>query len=345
MHKITKITLILVTGLLVVLPGFSQKIVFLHHSTGAGVYNDGKVASWISTYNKTNNKNYQISELSYPNTPYPWANYAYDYWNLWLNGQCSKTNTNILCMDELTKLYDVIIFKHCYPGAAVVAEDGKPLVSSSKQTLANYKLQYAALRGLMDQYPDKKFIVWTLAPLHRNATDAASATRAKTFVDWVKNQWLTEDGKSHKNISVFDFFGLAAELNSNPANGRVNCLKYDYEGDHNGSDSHPNALANKTIGPVFAQFIVNTIENVTTGMYLNEFADLPVFRYISSYDKIGISNAEGLTCTEIFNLSGEKIFRHSGPLSNIQVSGWQKGIYIVRFQTVDRIACHKLAIQ
>jgi hypothetical protein len=322
----------------------AQKIIFLHHSTGAGVYSGGNVASWIATYNTSHGKNYLISERSYPDTPYPWANYAYDYWNLWINGQCSKTNVNILCMDELTKQYDVIIFKHCFPGASVIADDGKPSVSSGKQTLANYKLQYTALRGLMDQYPAKKFIVWTLAPLHRNATDAASAARAKTFVDWVKNQWLTEDGKNHKNIYVFDFYGLAAELNAAPVSGKVNCLRYDYEGDHNGSDSHPNSLANKTIGPAFAQFIVNAIENVPS--FISDIIENgePGFFPNPANNFIKIINPETVSEVEISNFEGKIMIRVAGCPESVDISGLTKGMYLVRLKTHDSVTCRKLLV-
>ena len=113
----------------------------------------------------------------------------------------------------------------------------------------------------MDLYPDTKFIVWTLVPLHRNATSPEQASRANEFVNWVKNSWLKEDGSSHPNVYIFDFFGNAAEMSANPENGVQYCLKYAYEGDHNGSDSHPNKLANETIGPVFSQYIIDAIED------------------------------------------------------------------------------------
>lgn len=242
---------------------FGQKVIFLHHSTGSGVYYDGNVAQWIANYNTANGTSYQISERSYPDTPYPWANYPYDYWKLWINGQCNNTDPDIECLDKLTQNFDVIIFKHCFPGASIQADDGNPLVSSEIKTINNYKLQYRALRTLMDSYPTKKFIIWTLVPLHRLATNPNEASRAKQFVDWVKTAWLTEDGKSHPNIHIFDFFSYAAESNPAPVNGQVNCLKYIYELDHNGNDSHPNLFANQTIGPIFAQFIVNTIGNPT----------------------------------------------------------------------------------
>jgi hypothetical protein len=36
-------------------------------------------------------------------------------------------------------------------------------------------------------------------------------------------------------------------------------LRYAYEGSHDDSDSHPNLLANQTIGPIFCQFVVQVI--------------------------------------------------------------------------------------
>jgi hypothetical protein len=254
----------LLAFLLTELTVFSQSVIFLHHSTGGNLYTEGNVAGWIANYNSTNGTNYQITERAFPDSPYPWENYPYDYWNLWINNQCSNSNLNIQCLGNIVQSYDVIIYKHCFPGADILADNGNPNVSSPIKTLANYKLQYRALRSLMDQYPQKKFIVWTLAPLHRLATNSATAARARQFVDWVKTTWLSEDGKSHPNIYIFDFFGNVAELNPAPVNGQVNCLKYGYEGSHTDSDSHPNTLANQTVGPVFAQFIVNTIKNQAT---------------------------------------------------------------------------------
>ena len=57
-----------------------------------------------------------------------------------------------------------------------------------EKSLENYKAQYRDLRAMMDSYSDTKFMVWTLAPLHRLDTDAQTAQRANEFVQWVKNR-------------------------------------------------------------------------------------------------------------------------------------------------------------
>lgn len=328
----------------------SQKVIFLHHSTGGNLYNQGNVAQWITNYNSSHSTNYQVTDRYYPETPYPWANYPYDYWNLWINNQCNNANPNIECMDKLAQNYDVIVFKHCFPGALIEADNGSPSVSSSYQTLANYKLQYRALRTLMDSYPTKKFILWTLAPLHRLATTPAHAARSKEFVDWVKNAWLTEDGKSHPNIYIFDFFNLAAETSQNPANGLVNCLKYVYEGSHTDSDSHPNLLANQTIGPLFAEFIVNTIRSSTNDIndsYLRgkvrifpnpaselfriEMGDLNL-----SSVKVEVLNSLGKTLMSLDRISDQPVEVHT--------SGFVPGYYFVKISSGSMNMTEKILI-
>lgn len=241
-------------------PSGNERVLFLHHSTGAGVYNEGHVASWFDEYNQNHGTTYSIAERSYPASPYPWANYPYDYWNLWINGTCSSDQSGIECMSSLVNKYDVVIFKHCFPGADIEADTGSPDITSSRKSLENYKLQYRALRQMMDSYPRTIFILWTLAPLHRLATTAAKAARAAEFVRWVKKDYLTEDGKPHPNIFIFDFWGNVAEPTPS-SQGEANCLRYEYEESHSASDSHPNSLANQTIGPVFAQGIVDAIED------------------------------------------------------------------------------------
>jgi hypothetical protein len=330
---------------------FSQSVIFLHHSTGEGVYVEGGVASWIANYNSSHSKSYSITEKNFPDVPYPWQNYPYDYWYLWVNNQCSNTTANIYCLSKFVQTYDVIIFKHCFPGASILADDGNPQVSSAVQTLANYKLQYGALRTLMDTYPQKKFIVWTLAPLHRLATNTGDASRASEFVTWVKTSWLSEDGKSHPNIFIFDFFSLVAELNSTPVNGKVNCLKYDYEKSHTGDDSHPNLLANQTVGPQFAQFIVNTIESQPAAITQLGEDKMKIKIYPNpATDKVSIDFTqmpEPVLSVDVYNLQGQHFIFSSvngDCLKEINTSLLPSGLYMVMINTLNGSFVRKFSV-
>jgi len=327
---------------------YGQEVVFLHHSTGYWLYDQGNVSDWINDYNLTNQTNYQITERFYPDTPYPWANYPYDYWNLWINDECDNSDPDIECLDKLSQDYDVIIFKHCFPGAQVLADEGNPSISSSTKSLENYKLQYRALRSLMDSYPDNKFIVWTLVPLHRLDTNAGNAARARDFVDWVKTTWLAEDGLSHPNIYLFDFFGYAAESNSNPENGQVNCLKYEYEKSHTDQDSHPNELANQTIGPIFAEFIVNTIESSSSSVELFT-SELSIYPNPSDGKLIiDIDNEAGEFTLEIISVTGSVELQNniymSGEPMPLDFDDYASGIYFIRLYNDENLFEGKLSL-
>ncbi len=219
----------------------TEKIIFLHHSTGGNVYTEGGVSSWFSNYNTNQNTNYQISEQWYPSSS---DNYPYDFWNLWVNNNY---------LDSFTQNYDVVIFKHCYPGSDVLSDTGSPSVSSSRKSLENYKIQYRALRDKFDNYPNTLFIIWTLPP--RNSLDngdTSQATRANQFSEWLKKEFLTESG-SHPNIYVFDFRSIVAN-----SGGFLKTI-YVY-----GDDSHPNTQANQIAGPLFAQYIIDAITNFSS---------------------------------------------------------------------------------
>ncbi len=333
-----KITLILVMLIFINITGYSQKAYFLHHSTGNGVYSQGNVANKINEYNTDKGKNYILDHKYYPNKPYGWENYPYDYWNLWINGNCDNSKPNIECLESMLERYDIIVFKHCFPGADILEDIATPSVSSKVKCLANYKLQYRALRDKMATYPSKHFVVWTLAPRHRlynPSQSAVRAARAREFVNWVKNDWLTEDGKDHSNIHIFDFYNIVAESNPTPANGKVNCLKYDYEKSHTDRDSHPNQQANIEAGQQFADFMIEVFKEVDSTT-----TDIKTENSNSKEDIIYNENSKTLFIkslnkeknrVSILDIMGrEYISLEFSGTEKVNVSQLNKGIYIVR---------------
>jgi len=332
--------------------GFSsvdaQKAIFLHHSTGAGVWSGGNgssVPDLLDAYNTENGTAYEIVERSFPTGSYPWDNYPYDYWNIWINGNCSETELSTQCLENICNEYDLVIFKHCFPGAAIQADNGEPDVTSDTKTTGNYKAQYRALRTLMDGFSETKFMVWTLVPLHRLATNADEASRAKAFVDWVNKDWLNEAGKSHPNIFIFDFFAHVAEQSTEPENGQTYCLKYDYEGSHTGSDSHPNDLANAVMAPVFIQAVTDVFEQGNTG---TGKAETTAFLYPNPVkDELMISMEKPVKKIILTDLTGRNVLTIPAPRDHIVIdmSGLITGIYFVSFLSDEGIVTEKVIRQ
>jgi len=118
-------------------------------------------------------------------------------------------------------------------------------VTSEDKTLANYKLQYAALKEKMHQFPDTQFIVWTPAALVEEVTSEEEGLLTKDFTEWMKTEW-DEDGD---NIHLWDFYALETE-------GGL-FLKKEYS---NGEkDSHPNEEFSREAAPSLAEKIVEVV--------------------------------------------------------------------------------------
>lgn len=237
------------TATVTLTPTSTVRIGYLHHSTGGNIWGGG-VPAYFTTYNGAHGTHYQITEVTYPRTNggYPWANYPYDYWNLWVNHTGTQQDRGELNLDQLAAQYEVIVFKHCYPVSSIGPDsDCNPAsISSSIQTIANYRMQYEALKTRMKQFPNTKFILWTGAALTQASTSPANAQRARDFFTWVKSTW----DQPGDNIFLWDFFELETEGG--------NYLKPAYAAST--SDSHPNSTFSAAVAPYIGRRIVDVIE-------------------------------------------------------------------------------------
>jgi hypothetical protein len=139
--------------------------------------------------------------------------------------------------------YDVIAFKSCYPVSDI----------QSDEQLAEYQSYYLSMRGRMDQYPNRVFIVVTPPPQVAAWVEPEAAARARAFADWlVSDEYLGD----HPNVFTFDFFDLLADPSTNT-------LRDEYQAEED--DAHPNELANQTIGPLFADFIDQAVRTYAGG--------------------------------------------------------------------------------
>jgi len=236
--------------------GYSQgnftNAIFLHHSTGYYLIEQGDVRRSMAEAGYSFwDHNYNRHGLIRPDgSP---AGYSY-------NIPSDNTDPDGLAavfaqpdyelpLNALSGLlqHEVIAFKSCFPVSHIVDEE----------QLGRYQSYYLSMRDTMDQHLDKVFIVMTPPPLNPTATDPEAASRARAFAEWLKSD---EYLSGHENVFTFDFFGYLAE--DDPGSPEWGMLRADYR---EGTDSHPNRLANETIGPVFAQFIVDAVETYRTG--------------------------------------------------------------------------------
>ncbi len=134
--------------------------------------------------------------------------------------------------------HEVIIIKSCFPNSNI----------RSDEQLREMQGYYLKVRERIDRFPDHLFIIVTSPPLNPAETTPEAAARARTLSRWLQSD---EFLAGHPNLAVFDLFGLLAE--DDPTAPDFNMLRAEYR---EGTDSHPNRVANETIGPLFADFII-----------------------------------------------------------------------------------------
>jgi hypothetical protein len=237
------------------------KVIFLHHSTGNNVWygdiNPGKkihftksicmVPRLVKEYNEAQGCKISLEERNFPSgNPYPWENYPYDYYNIWVKNAGNEPFTEEPTLEILTKEYNLIMFKHCFPMSNILEDDGNPDINSDKKTLANYKLQYNALKNKLHEFPQNKFIVWTGPALVESFTTADEAKRAREFATWVINEWDEPDD----NIFIFDFRQIETE-------GGL-YLKSEYA--TNTNDPHPNILLSEISASSLVKRLLEVID-------------------------------------------------------------------------------------
>lgn len=237
-------------------------ILFLHHSTGHIIYHAGEdrnvllrklfprkafVEKWFDDYNKINNTHFIITNQFFPkNKPYGWNNYPYDYYNIWVKHAGIQPYLEEPTLEILTKKYNVIIFKHCYP-VSNIEEDHIPDINSSTKTLENYKLQYEAIKQKLYEFPQTKFLIWTGAIQVEKNISQDQAERAKEFFLWVKNEW----DKPDDNIFIWDFYNLETD-------GTLYLINNYSQSNNN---SHPGKLFAKKVAPLFCKKIIEVIHH------------------------------------------------------------------------------------
>ncbi|PIP64143.1 hypothetical protein COZ39_03560 [Candidatus Roizmanbacteria bacterium CG_4_10_14_3_um_filter_33_21] len=131
--------------------------------------------------------------------------------------------------------FDVIIFKNCFPTSKI----------ESDEKLIEYEKYYSQIMKSISNY-NNKFIVFTPPPLRAEMTKPKWADNARNL-----SEFINQEAKKYKNITIFDFFDLLADKEGK----NKNMLKREYCNNFVPIDSHPNISANREVGKVFVDFL------------------------------------------------------------------------------------------
>ncbi len=247
------------------------RILFLHHSVGHDIWNGKsitfiekvankiipkvrhivapkpKLPKLVRNHNSKQNTNYTIEEQAFPKrSPYGWTNYPFDYYNIWVKNAGDKTFLDEPTLEILTKEYDVIVFKHCFPVSNIQADRDSADINSDYKSLANYKLQYLALRDQLNEYASIKFMIFTGATPVKTQISQEEALRAKEFFTWVLNEW----DQPNDNIFIWDLYSLQTEGE----------LYFKDEYAVSNTDSHPNGRFASKCAKMLYNRLIDVIE-------------------------------------------------------------------------------------
>lgn len=245
------------------------EIIFLHHSTGLkiwGVENslatsvafrlnkfydfigrNANLPMMFKEYNSEHKTNYKIYKRPFPKSrPYGWHNFPYDYYNIWVANAGMKPYKKQPTLEMLSEEYDIIIFKHCFPVSNIMPDKDTSDINSYYKSIANYKLQYKALKNKMHEFPNTKFILFTGAALVKANTTEDSALRAKEFFTWVKEEW----DQPGDNIFIWDLYSLQTEES----------LYFKNEYAESETDSHPNKDFSANVSKLLFNRIIDVID-------------------------------------------------------------------------------------
>lgn len=274
------------TGIVLILVSCSKKmeqpdasIIYLHHSVGEHIWNGkptpfvqkavrkvsrkladklsykGKLPKLFKAYNLEHEKNYLIHQLSFPQaSPYGWNNFPYDYYNIWVENAGEEPFMEEPTLELLTKDYQVVIFKHCYPMSSIQPDQDSADINSYLHTVSNYKLQYLALKEKLQAFPETKFILFTGAVQVIANLSEEEAIRSREFFNWVRDEW----DQPGDQIYLWDLYSLQTEGG----------LYFKDEFAVSQQDSHPNKeFAGRVVELLFNR-IIDVVENDGKGTSL-----------------------------------------------------------------------------
>lgn len=229
----------------------AHRAVFLHHSVGKGILNQGGLRDSMldlgilvrgATYGDEIGEDTDICD---------WApKFETDIDRIF----SFKAHPNQYYSDATQN--DIVIFKSCYPNSNIgVADPSSKVPAARQKTMENYTTYFRSIAKVFQKYPNKLFVYMTAPPLAPERTTPENAARARAFNQWLQLEFIPayQQESGLRNFVVYDLFDQLASPE--------NLLKEQYRTERPG-DSHPNVAGYQAAAggfmrffePVWAQF-------------------------------------------------------------------------------------------
>lgn len=238
------------------LPG--TNMMFVHHSTGRNLIRDSGVRSLLESHNSRFGTGIRFWDHDYhsgntftgiikpDSTVHSDWSYGEEANDIQPDGWFTVFCTGSAFLDSLLDRHDIIILKNDHSTGDI----------TSDAMLQTYQNQYLQIRSVLDQHPEKLFVLVSGSPRRPEDTTNAMADRSRTFYNWLQSPGFMN---GHPNVVFFDLFDELAEPNV-AADPERNMLRTEYRRPGVPSDSHPNTFANVTIGPRFASLLIRLVD-------------------------------------------------------------------------------------
>ncbi len=230
----------------VVLPGAASaagnRLFFLHNSTGRNILVDGEARPYLAAAGAAKSASYRLWDHDYnrigltdPDGDAQGYGFGVPDDNTDPDGLHRLWTTDNAARDSILSRFDVIAFKSCYEPTNQIRSDAQ---------LQQYKDWYLEIRAVLDQHPDKTFVIMSPPPLLPLLTNPEQSSRARAFAAWLgSDEFLS----GHPNLRFFDLFDRLATADDGAA--AANTLRPEYTRTGGPIDNHPNALACRTVAP------------------------------------------------------------------------------------------------
>jgi hypothetical protein len=235
------------------LPAAAEPVsmVFIHHSSGRNLLAEGSVRAHLAAaadeagMERPRLWDHDYNAIGLSNPDGTKLNYGWDIPNDNTDpiGLHELFTTDNAARDSILSRFDVIAFKSCYEPTCAIGSDAQ---------LQQYKDWYLEIRDVLDQHPDKVFVIMSMPALFIDRNSTSWSDRSRNFANWLGSE---EFLGGRANLVYFDLFDLIA--NPDDGSDTRNMQRPEYRRNPEILDSHPNELANQVVGPLFARALVN----------------------------------------------------------------------------------------